>query len=227
MRRTASYYPDKIEIVASGINLVSDRESLQRALAEHATDTQSFYTLGAAVALRDYIEGICNSGTVTSAIDEICRQVGVICVPAHEGAGIQPDTLVSRLSSAQNGSELCPVFTRFAIEARIEHNGSVLKLAWRDATLDIYNRFVDHFIASRNCSGSSVKLAELMVAARRWFVQEERLNRFPIPHKTTRRMVIIRTMNERFGAGTLEAGRGVKCTMWAIPAAESPPALVV
>jgi hypothetical protein len=227
MKRTASYYPDKIEIVASGINQVSDREQLQRALVEHATDIASFYTRGAVGALQCYIDGLSNSSTVTVAIDEICRQIEVICIPAPEGAGIQMDTLVSRLSSAQDGSELCPVFARFAIEGRIENNGSMLKLAWHDATLDIYNRFINHFIASRNCRGSDVKLADLMVAARRWFVQEERLNRFPVPHKTTRRMVIIRIMNERFGGGTLEAGRGVKCTMWTIPAAESPPALVV
>lgn len=212
--RTSRFYPDPIVIHLKGIHPVNKRNDLEKKLDAHACGN-GFYTLNATASLAEYLQETSSNTEIKNLETEVINRLNILCEPSNTQT-LKISDVIDRLSMVtKTGKPVSNLVISTILSSLVTDGSDSLPYYWKHDSLAVYKSFINYYV-NKNRDADSIRFADILIAARKWFVVEERMNGHKIPHKAARRSTLIKLLNERFGESTQQAGHGVKDCTWKI-----------
>jgi hypothetical protein len=205
--RASRFYPQPIKLLLTIKHPIAKRKSLEEILVPYinGNDGSNFYHSQEKVL-------------------EIIRQHGTPVVVAKIIPS-QPQSFQCGNNCQNSSISNLPIYKAVVVqkeedEAKSDDNSTEYPKGAIDGKknpLQIYRDFLNYYVNRYGTVGENLRLANLLISLRRWYVVESKKSGLKIPHKTARRMNLIRVLNERFGSPmSLAHGNGVKETQWTV-----------
>lgn len=224
IERTARFYPDPVKILLQGIHPVCNRLELEK-LTNECSLGNGFYKIPIIELVSKYLHKTESDLQINSFREEVIARVNTLCHPSSLKT-VKVGDIIDRLSMFTKTGKAVSSLIMASI---ISPNGDdCIPYYWKHDSLTVYRSFIDYYVNKvtiknakndKNNENSeeeiqTIRFADVLVAARKWFVYEERLNGLKIPHKSARCNTLSRLLIERFGEATCKTGKGQKDNIW-------------
>jgi hypothetical protein len=216
--RTSRFYPDPITMHLIGIHPISKRTELELHLAKYMAneDNNGFYTISCIPALDEYLTLMFTTKELSALQTELFQQFNKLCEQSNTG-NVKKSDVIERILTTSNAT-MSYLLANTLLSKLIPDN---VNYKWRQDTLHIYQAFIHHHVAklynkSDNKTVIDIRFAEVLIAARKWFVFEEKQNGHKIPHKSAQRSILEKLLTEKYGIPERAAGKGLKDSIWKV-----------
>lgn len=215
--RTSKFYPNPITMHLIGIHPISKRTELTLHLDKYraSDENNGFYTNSCIPILNEYLNLILASPELSSLQTELSIQFDKLCKPSVIG-NVKKSDVIERILSTSDIT-----VSHLLVNTLLSQIMANINYQWRQDTLDIYHSFIKFYISKlqRQCDNQSVfdvRFAGVLIAARKWFVFEEKQNGHKIPHKAARRTILEKLLTEKYGIPERATGKGLKDSIWKV-----------
>ena len=211
IEKTSKFYKDPIELMASGIHPCANSGKLDLAIKSQSIGN-GFYTSDVVDKLEEYLKTVLGAPELLELSLQLFDRFNALCEPSQDSS-LHIVTVLDRITPKQAGKSISHLLCSKLFNALVPVQDGYVAYKWKHCALSIYNSFIDHYI-HKNSTDLTIRLADVLIALRKWFVCEERFNGHKIPHKSARRSTIVRILTDRYGEPTRAKGTGAKDSEW-------------